>query len=200
MDELIRNKSKNKGKREEVDTKPKFDRRVVSVRRVAKVRSGDKLLGFSTLVVVGDRKGKVGVAVRKGRDTRNAINKAGTVAEKNMFKVPMVGTTIPHEVKNNFGSAYVMLKPAPKGTGIIAGGAVRAVLEAAGIRDIVSKQIGKGNAINNAYCTFYALQKLHKVERFVKPKKIEKVEVKETAKEEVKTKAVKTKKDNIAKD
>lgn len=200
MDELIRNKSKSRGRKEEVDTRSKLDRRVVSVRRVAKVRSGDKLLGFSTLVVVGDRKGKVGVAVRKGRDTRNAINKAGAVAEKRMFKVPMLGTTIPHEVKNKFGSAYVMLKPAPKGSGIIAGGAVRAVLEAAGIRDIVSKQIGKGNSINNAYCTFYALQKLHKVERYIKPKKIETVESEKTVKEDLKSKAVKIKKDNIAKE
>lgn len=199
MDELIRNRSKSRGRREEGDNKPKLDRRVVSVRRVAKVRSGDKLLGFSTLVVVGDRKGKVGVAVKKGRDTRNAINKAGGIAEKNMFKIPMVGTTIPHEVRNKFGAAYVMLKPAPKGTGIIAGSAVRAVLESAGIRDIVAKQIGKGNAINNAYCTFYALQKLQKVDYSKKTKKPFVKETKGAEGETVKAKTIKKKTDNIEK-
>ena len=153
--------------------------------------------------MVGDRKGKVGVAVKKGRDTRNAINKAGGIAEKNMYKVPMVGTTIPHEVRNKFGAAYVMLKPAPKGTGIIAGGAVRAVLESAGIRDIVAKQIGKGNAINNAYCTFFALQKLQKVDYSKRNKKISTKETEEKVKETVKEKPVnvkKGKKDNIEKE
>jgi len=151
-----------------VYSKRKTDRRVISVRRVAKVRSGDKLLSFSVLVAVGDRKGKVGIAMGKGRDTRKAILKAATSAEKKMFKVPMSKTTIPHQTFAKFGAARVLVKPAPRGAGIIAGSSVRAVLEVAGIRDVVAKQIGTSNPINNAYCIMKALRQLKQVKDVVK--------------------------------
>lgn len=150
-----------KGRRSERnEEKPRYDRILISSRRVAKVRKGDKLLSFSTLIAVGDKKGKVAVEIASGADVRSAMNKAANAAERKLFKVPMVGTTIPHDVMCRYGAAKVLLRSAPVGTGVIAGGAIRSVLEAAGIKDIVAKQISKGNAINNAYCTFKALKML----------------------------------------
>jgi len=138
----------------------KFDSVPVSIRRVTKVRSGSKRLRFSVVVIVGDKKGKVGVGLGRGADVRMAMDKATKVARKSMIDIPLVGTTIPHEVTVKRGAAKVFLKPALPGTGVIAGGAVRAVAEMAGIRDLLSKVIGTNNKLNNVYATFEALESL----------------------------------------
>lgn len=137
-----------------------LDVRIVSVRRVAKVKAGGKRLKLSVMVVVGDKGGKIGVGVAKGRDVRDASAKAVNKAKKHMVKVPLKGQTIPHEITQKFCSAKVFLKPAAPGTGVIAGGAVRAVVEAAGIKDILSKELGSKNTISNVYATYEALKNL----------------------------------------
>lgn len=138
-----------------------YTEKVIQVNRVSKKTSGGNKIGFSVLVVVGDKKGKVGVGLGKAADVTSAVRKAMTYAKKHMITVPMRKTTIPHEIRIKKGAAKILLKPAPGGTGIRAGGAVRAVVEAAGIRDIVSKILGTDNKASNVYATFEALQKLH---------------------------------------
>lgn len=118
---------------------------------------------FSALVVVGDRNGKVGAAIAKAKDVRGAIQKAVTNAKKHMIVVPMRGTTLPYEVNIKYGAAKIMLKPAPPGSGIIAGGTVRIVLELAGIHDAVGKSLGTNNKISNVYATLEALEKITKL-------------------------------------
>ena len=137
-----------------------FSEKVVQVNRVSKKTTGGNKIGFSILVVVGDKKGKVGVGLGKAADVASAIRKASSYAKKHMVKIPLVRTTIPHEIRIKLGAAKVLLKPAPPGTGIRAGGSVRAVVEAAGIKDIVSKILGTDNKASNVYATFAALQKL----------------------------------------
>lgn len=134
--------------------------KVIQVNRVSKKTTGGNKIGFSVLVVVGDKKGKVGVGLGKAGDVTSAVRKGLTYAKKHMIVVPLVKTTIPHEIRIKKGAAKILLKPAPAGTGIRAGGAVRAVVEAAGIRDIVSKILGTDNKASNVYATFLALQKL----------------------------------------
>lgn len=166
--------------------KSKSDKKVIEIRRVAKVRVGDKLLGFSALVVAGDRKGNVGISLGKGRDAQVAVNKGGATAERKMVRIEMSGTTVPHEVHYKYGAAIVMIKPAPVGTGIIAGGAVRMVLEVAGIKDVVAKQIANGGPINNGYCTYWALRSLRAVKKpmkNVKNKEVKEVEKPSESKE-----------------
>lgn len=143
------------------DQQPKeFEEKIVQVNRVSKKTKGGNKIGFSVLVVVGDKKGKVGVGLGGAPDVASAVRKAVSYAKKHMLVVPMKGTTIPHEVFVKLGAAQVMIKPAPAGTGVIAGGAVRAVVEAAGIRDIVSKILGSKNQASNVYATMEALRKL----------------------------------------
>ncbi len=137
-----------------------FEEKIVQVNRVSKKTQGGNKIGFSVLVVVGDKKGKVGVGLGGAADVAAAVKKAIAYAKKHMIDVPMKGTTIPHEVYVKKGAAQVLLKPAPPGTGIIAGGAVRAVVDAAGIRDIVSKILGSKNQASNVYATFAALESL----------------------------------------
>ena len=137
-----------------------FEEKVIQINRVSKKTKGGNKIGFSVLVVVGDRKGKVGVGLGKAPDVASAILKAVTYAKKHLQKIAIYKTTIPHEVYVKRGAAKVLLKPAPTGTGVIAGGAVRAVVEAAGIRDIVSKILGSKNQASNVYATLDALQKL----------------------------------------
>jgi small subunit ribosomal protein S5 len=139
--------------------------KLVNVNRVAKVLKGGKRLSFSALVVSGDGNGHVGIGLGKANEVPAAINKAGAVAKKNLIRVPMRGTTIPYEVKVKFGAAKVLLKPAAPGTGIIAGGSVRAVLEAAGIKDILTKSLGSANRINVAKATMLALSELVEPEK-----------------------------------
>lgn len=137
-----------------------FEEKVVQVNRVSKKTKGGNKIGFSVLVVVGDKKGRVGVGLGGAPDVSSAVRKAVGYAKKHLITVPMKNKTIPHEVMVKRGAARVMLKPAPSGTGVIAGGAVRAVVEAAGIRDIVSKILGSSNQASNVYATLEALKTL----------------------------------------
>lgn len=137
-----------------------FDERIIKVRRVSKKTKGGNRMGFSTVVVVGDNNGRVGIGHGKAPDVSSAIRKASAYAKKHMIDVLMRGTTIPHDVDVKFGAARVLLKPAPKGTGVIAGGPVRAVLEAAGVKDVVSKIMGTTNQSSNVKAAFAALTML----------------------------------------
>ncbi len=137
-----------------------FEERVVQINRVSKKTKGGNKRGFSALVVIGNKKGKVGVSLGKASDVASAIKKGITQAKNDLHEISQKGTTIPHWVIGRQGAARVMLKPAPLGTGIIAGGTVRTVLEVAGIRDVVGKVLGSRNKINNVYATMNGLKEL----------------------------------------
>ena len=149
--------------------------KVVAINRVAKVVKGGRTFRFSAVVVVGDENGHVGVGNGKASEVPDAIKKAIEDAKKNLIEVPVVGTTIPHEFVGKFGSANVMLKPAAEGTGVIAGGSVRPVLELAGYKDIRTKVIGTNNPRNVVYATLQGLQSMQTIERVAKKrgKKVE---------------------------
>ena len=149
------------GKRESRNTEgPQMDVRVVRTNKVFKTHKGGKTASWSILVVVGDNKGSVGVGLGKARGIPDAIRKAEEAARKAMFEVPMIGSTIPHEIRAKSGTALVVLRPAAAGTGVKAGGAVRACLEACGIHDVLAKSLGSRNAINMAYATIEAFRAL----------------------------------------
>jgi len=157
---------KQREKRDRDDRRPReedkeeLDERVVDITRVSKVVKGGRHFSFRTVVIVGDNKGRVGIGIGKSRAVPEAIRKGTEGARKKMLRVTLSGTTIPHAVVAKHGSAVVMLKPATPGTGVIAGGGVRAVLEAAGVHDILSKSQGSSNALNVAMATLKALQML----------------------------------------
>jgi len=145
--------------------------KLVYVNRVVKVVKGGKRLSFSALVVTGDGNGYVGIGVGKANEVPAAINKASAIGKKNLIKVPLAGTTIPHEILVKFGAAKVLLKPASPGTGIIAGGSIRAVLEVAGIKDILTKSLGSSNHTNMAKATMLALSQLKNPEEVLARRK-----------------------------
>ncbi|MGI6189223.1 MAG: 30S ribosomal protein S5 [Clostridiales bacterium] len=151
--------------------------RVVSINRVSKVVKGGKNFRFSTVVVVGDENGHVGVGLGKAAEIPDAIRKGVESAKKQMIKVPIVNTTIPHDVIGEFGSGKVLMLPASEGTGVIAGGPVRAVMELAGIRDILTKSIGSNNPINMVYAVIEGLSRLKTAEDVarLRGKKVEEI-------------------------
>ena len=159
------------------DNEPKeFEERVVQVRRVTKVVKGGKRMGFRVLAIVGDRKGRVGMGLGKASEVSSAIRKSVEAAKKALVTIPLIGGTIPHEVVGKLGASSVLLRPAPSGKGVIAGGSVRVVLELSGVRDVVAKSIGSSNAINTARATIVALKGL-KVQSDVEALRNKKIDV-----------------------
>lgn len=161
----------DKRKRARRETKDEFEQRILDIARVTRVMAGGKRMSFRACVVIGDKKGRVAVALGKGADVTIAVNKAVNKAKKQLIRVPIVNETIPHEIYQKFGAAKLLFKPASKGKGVIAGGVVRPILDLAGIKNATSKIIGTNNKINNAQCAILALSNLKKVEN---PEKLDK--------------------------
>ncbi|MCU0463071.1 MAG: 30S ribosomal protein S5 [Anaerolineae bacterium] len=157
-------KRERRERRDRDDDREELDERVVDITRVAKVIKGGRRFAFRTVVIVGDNKGRIGIGVGKSRAVPDSIRKGSDRARRRLHKVALSGTTIPHEVTAKWGGAKVMLKPASPGTGVIAGGGVRAVLEAVGVRDVLTKSQGSSNLLNVAMATIEALRSLRSAE------------------------------------
>lgn len=168
-----------------------FDERVVHIDRVARVVKGGRRFRFRALVVVGDRKNKVGIGTAKGADVTAAVSKAVEVAKKNMVAIPLYKGTLPHEAEAKVAGARILVKPASPGTGLIAGGVVRVVLEVAGVHNALSKSLGSTNKINTAYATLAALQSLVPASQWVTTKDKPAAKPKAAAKKTVKTEEAK---------
>jgi small subunit ribosomal protein S5 len=144
----------------EFEQRREFDQKVVEVKRVTRVVAGGKRMRFRALVVVGDRNGKVGMGLKKGSDVSDSVNKAVNQAKKNMVTLPLVNDTIPHQLNVKYKSSKLILKPAKPGTGVVAGGAVRSVMELAGVKNVMSKMVGSSNKVNNLKAVFLAFQRM----------------------------------------
>ena len=142
-----------------------FEETVVDIRRISKKTKGGNTIRFSALVVIGDRKGRVGVGLSKAQDVSGAIRKSVESAKRKIVKIPLKGNTIPYSVEEKFSAAKVLLKPAPPGSGIIAGGPMRVVLESAGVKDAVGKILGTSNKISNVYACLKALKTIAQIDR-----------------------------------
>lgn len=172
-----------------------FDEKVIQISRVSKKTKGGNKMGFSILMVVGDKKGRVGVGLGKAGDVLAAMRKGIKKARKKMIQVPLDGTTIPFSLRVKQGAAEILLKPAPQGSGVIAGGPIRAVVEAAGVRDISSKILGTNNKASNVYATFEALRQIEQMVKLkgIKLKSIADIQAEEEAKlKEMQAKAKET--------
>jgi small subunit ribosomal protein S5 len=193
MADFNRGRNDRRGRRpEQVPEEKQFDERVIHVNRVARVVKGGRRFRFQALIVVGDRKNKVGIGVSKGADVQAAVTKATDVAKKNMVTINLYKGTLPHEAQAKVGGADILIKPASPGTGLIAGGVVRTVLEVAGVQNVLSKSLGSTNKINTAYATVAALQQLAPKKSWVTTKAAPKKElVKAEAKPETKKAPVK---------
>lgn len=142
-----------------------LEERIIRTNKVQKTHKGGRTLSWSVLIVVGDKNGSVGVGLGKALSIPDAIRKGVETAKKALMTVPMVGSTLPHEITVDFGASRVLLKPAAPGTGVVAGGAVRAILEAAGVKDVLAKSLGSNNPVNNAWATMKALSQLQTVDQ-----------------------------------
>ena len=168
-----------------VEEKKEFDERIVHIDRVARVVKGGRRFRFRALVVVGDHKGKVGIGIAKGADVTAAVTKATEVAKKHMSKINLYKGTLPHEAEGKIGGARILIKPASAGTGLIAGGVVRTILEVTGVSNVLSKSLGSTNKANTAYATIQALESLVPAKNWVTAKAAPK---KAAAKKEVEAK------------
>lgn len=175
-------------RRDQTPQEPKeFEELVINIDRVSRVVKGGRRFRFKALVVVGNRKGKVGVGVSKGQDVQTAVAKATDVAKKHMIDIPILNETIPHDAEIKFSGAQVLIKPAAPGTGVIAGGVVRQIIGVTGIRNMLSKSLGSTNKVNIAYATIEALKSLVPKDQWLNAKPAKKASKKaEVAKEETK--------------
>ncbi len=162
---------RRKNNNEEQRERSEFDQKVVEVKRVTRVVAGGKRMRFRALVVIGDHKGRVGMGLRKGADVSESVNKAVNQAKKNMIKLPLVNETIPHEMNVKYKSSSLMLKPARPGTGVIAGGAVRSVMDLAGVKNVVCKMLGSNNKVNNVKAVFEAFGRMKSKEELAQIRK-----------------------------
>lgn len=156
-----RRRKNNEGEGRE---RSEFDQKVVEVKRVTRVTAGGKRMRFRALVVIGDHKGRVGMGLAKGPDVSESVNKAVNLAKKNLVSLPLVNQTIPHGLNIKYKSSSIMLKPAKPGTGVIAGGAIRSVMDLAGVKNVVSKMLGSNNKVNNVKAVFAAFEKMRSKE------------------------------------
>lgn len=188
-----RKKMKRKRQERTPAKQDEFEQRIVDLARVTRVMAGGKRMRFRACVALGNKKGKIGIGISKGADVTIAVTKAVTKAKKDIIDVPIINETIPHEIIQKYGAAKLLFKPSKKGRGVIAGGAVRVILELAGIKNITSKILGTNNKVNNAKCTIEAMKNLKKVEkRKPEPEKTGDMKVKVEVEKEAKKETEKT--------